>query len=642
MRTPLRVLLVEDSEVDAELILRELQRGGYDPVHLRVTSAATLIEALADRTWDLVLCDYSVPGFRGTEALSLVRSSALDVPFIFVSGTIDEETAVAAMKAGAQDYLIKGKLKRLVPAIERELQEAVVRRERTLAEAALQKLSRAVDHSSSLIVITDATGVIEFANPSMLERMGYTVDEVIGSKPSLWRSGKTSKKEYAKLWETLTAGNDWHGEFENRCKDGSVINVTASISPMMDEHGRISHFISIQEDVTERRALEAQLQQAQKMEAMGQLTGGLAHDLNNLFAVIIGNLDLLQEDLGSDDSAREIAERALKGCLRGSKLTNQLLAFSRRQSLEAEQFDLNQLIAGTTDMLRRTLGTTIEIEVKLAADIPPIFTDPTQLESAFVNLGINARDAMPRGGHLTIETGVVHLDAQDVAATVGVAAGDYVTVSVSDDGTGIPPEVRNKVFEPFFTTKAKGKGTGLGLSMVYGFVKQSGGHIAIDSEVGRGTTVTLYLPQSTGAKKDANETIMIEPDTETGNATILVVEDDDDVRTVVICQLERLGYSIIEARDARTALQLLNEGNAIDLLFTDVVMPGGMSGPELAIEARSLRPNLRVVFTSGYTEAAIENGQIGRLGSLLHKPYRRAELAQKIRDALGRSNPSPK
>ncbi|MGF1594862.1 MAG: PAS domain S-box protein, partial [Kiloniellaceae bacterium] len=598
MGKTIRVLLVEDSADDADLLIREFKRGGFEPQCRRVASAAEYVAALDSQDWDVILCDYTMPGFSGAEALDLLHARGLDIPFIFVSGTLTEEMAVAAMRAGAHDYIVKDRMKRLVPAVERELRDIEARRdqardraereaaerrfrqvltmapdaivatgddfrisvfnraaadlfgyreeeilgkpidqllpqrlaalhrkrmegfaeqagtvrrtnehieivgrrksgeefpaeaavsklvedgrvtflavirdisERRRNEETLRKLSHAVDHSANLILITDREGVIEYVNSSLLARMGYSEQELIGNKPSVWRSQRVDETRYAELWRAILAGEDWHGEFENRCKDGSLVSVSGTIAPIKDETGRITHFISIQEDITERKALEAQLRQAHRMEAVGQLTGGLAHDFNNLLTIVIGNLDLLMEQPRIGGAAAEMARHALDASLRGARLTQQLLAFARRQSLEPEAFDVRERIAATLELLRRTLGEQIAIEIRFAPDLWTVLADPAQLEAAFANLAINARDAMPNGGRLTIEIANKPLDADYAAQNVEVTPGDYVMLAVSDDGTGIDPYVLDKVFEPFFTTKEQGKGTGLGLSMVYGF-----------------------------------------------------------------------------------------------------------------------------------------------------------------------------
>jgi hypothetical protein len=637
MSTPLRLLIVEDSRDDAELLLLEVRRGGFDPDHRRVDTPEDMEAALDSQEWDLILADYSMPRFSGTQALAIVRRRSPDLPFIFVSGTIGEDTAVAAMKAGAQDYLTKSSLKRLVPAIERELREAQTRRERARAEAKLRQLQQAVEQSASLVVITDAEGTIEYVNPRFLQVTGYTAAEVVGRKPSLWKSGATPEAEYAALWRAIRAGDDWRGEFTNRRKDGGLISVFATISPIRDADGRVTHFIAIEEDITQQKVMEEQLRRAQKMEAIGQLTGGLAHDFNNLLTVVIGSLDLLESRLGSIPEARDLAQTALGASLRGADLTRQLLAFARRQSLDPQVCDLNVLVAGMMDLLRRTLGEQIQIAVAPAADLWPALVDPTQVESALANLAINARDAMPEGGALTIATANRHVDATDAAANVEAVPGAYVMLAVSDTGAGMPPEIVARVFEPFFTTKPQGKGTGLGLSMVYGFVKQSRGHVRIDSAVGLGTTVGLYLPKAdaVGARV-AEAEAPTEPQRTRVGATILLVEDNDEVRYIVARQLADLGYRVIEAASAAAALVAMREATPdVDLLFTDVIMPGGMTGLDLAREARKLRPELKVLLTSGFAEESLQGvDRAAEAIGFLGKPYRRHDLARRVHETL--------
>ena len=632
--TPLRVLIVEDQPDDAELVLRELRRGGFAPCHERVDTAEALIAALAREPWDVVVADYSMPHFNGTEALAILRERGYDTPFIFVSGTMGEDAAVEAMRGGAQDFVVKGNIKRLVPAIERELREISDRRARARAEEGLRKLSRSVEHSANLVIITDTSGVIEYVNPKVSEATGYAAEELVGQKPSFWRSGETGDAEYAALWQTILAGKDWRGEFVNRKKDGGTIVVSAVISPIKDESGRITHFIGIQDDITQRKDLEDQLRHAQRMDALGQLTGGMAHDFNNLLTVIIGSLDQLEEQLADRPAAKRAAERAMSAGMRGAELTRNLLAFARRQPLAVKAFDLNQLVATTAELLRRTLGEQIEIRLALAKDLAPAFADPAQVESALTNLAINGRDAMPAGGRLTIETANQRLDAGYAAENVDVVPGDYIMLAVSDTGTGIPPDILGRVFEPFFTTKEHGRGTGLGLAMIYGFAKQSKGHVKIYSEVGHGTTVRLYLPRADAAPAPADTSA----DTGAmprGDAAILLVEDNAQVRDVATEALKSLGYKVHEAEDGASALRILHGGEPIALLLTDIVMPGGINGFELAREARRLRPQLRFLLTSGFTDAALERSRPGDPPMpRLNKPYRRAELARAVRDAL--------
>jgi two-component system cell cycle sensor histidine kinase/response regulator CckA len=636
MPKPLTMLVVDDSEDDTDLLVREVRLGGYDPTYRRVDTPDALKAALFEQEWNLIIGDYTMPRFSGTEALSIVRGTGIDTPFIFVSGTIGEDQAVAAMKAGAQDYLIKGQLKRLVPAIERELREAEFRSERARAIAKLQQLSRAVEQSANLVIISNVDGFVEYINPKFLETMGYAAEDVIGQRFSLWMSGQASESDYQKIWDTIHSGHDWRGGFENRREDGSIVAVAATISPIKDESGHITHFISIQEDVTQRREIEEQLRRAQRIESIGQLTGGLAHDFNNLLSIIVGNLDLLHDEVKAMPSAQPLVDAAMRASLRGADLTRNLLAFARRQSLEANPFSLAEMLLGMADMLKRTLGEQIEVRMDIAADLWPVFADATQVESACLNLAINARDAMPNGGRLTIEARNALLDADYATSNAGVTPGEYVELAVSDTGTGIPPEVIGRVFEPFFTTKEKGKGTGLGLSMIYGFVRQSGGHVKIHSEVGRGTILRLYLPRADALPGAVQEDPVAEPTGEPSAAIILVVEDNPDVRKVAVAQLASLGYRTVEAEDAASALTVLRSNQPIDLLFTDVVMPGGVTGLELGRQAQGLRPGLAVLYTSGFAAASLQDdAQFAMIrNNLVTKPYRLRDLAKKVREIL--------
>ena len=389
-------------------------------------------------------------------------------------------------------------------------------------------------------------------------------------------------------------------------------------------------------DVTDRRATEIQLQQATKMEAVGHLTGGVAHDFNNILTALMGNLELLADRIEGDDKANKFLEICRRAARRGGDLTQRLLAFSRRQVLRPEPTNINLLVHGMAELLQRTLGEDIEIRTILDPDVAEIEVDRSQLESALLNLAINSRDAMPYGGKLTIETTNFHLDQTYSAANPEVRPGDYVRVAVSDTGTGIPAKILDHVFEPFYTTKDIGKGSGLGLSMAFGFVKQSEGHINIYSEVDHGTSVRLYLPQtSTQARNDEGKADVAAAETPRGTESILVVEDDADVRGFAVTILEHLGYSVAAAADGPAALALLDELRPIDLLLTDVILPQGVGGNDVAREIRMRRPGIKVLFVSGYTENGIvHHGRLDNGVELLSKPFTVEQLAQKIREVL--------
>ena len=390
---------------------------------------------------------------------------------------------------------------------------------------------------------------------------------------------------------------------------------------------------ALRESEAERRQTEIALRQSQKMEAVGKLTGGVAHDFNNLLQVIGGNLQLLQRDIAGDERAHRRLETAVSAVERGARLAAQLLAFARRQPLDPVVINLGRLVRGMGDLLRRALGEGIEIETVITGGLWNTLADPNQLENVILNLAINARDAMDGEGRLTIEAGNAMLDDHYALLHQDVVAGQYVMLAISDTGSGMTPDVMERAFEPFFTTKPEGRGTGLGLSMVYGFVKQSGGHIKIYSEVGHGTTIKIYLPRSLQVEVSPAEAVT--GPIEGGTETILVVEDDPEVRATVVELLTELGYRVLKASDGQSALAVIQSGMPVDLLFTDVVMPGPVRSPDLARQAKAILPDLEVLFTSGYTENAIVHG--GRLDpgvSLLSKPYRREDLARKLRHLL--------
>jgi signal transduction histidine kinase len=391
----------------------------------------------------------------------------------------------------------------------------------------------------------------------------------------------------------------------------------------------------------DKNAADLQLRQAQKMEAVGQLTGGVAHDLNNLLTVITGTIEILADAVAHEPKLVEFATMIDDAAQRGAELTQHLLAFARKQPLHPRATDTNELVIGAAKLLRPTLGEHIEIESMLEENAWPALVDPGQFTTALVNLALNARDAMPNGGKLTLETGNVYLDEAYAKAHSEVSPGAYAMIAVSDNGTGIPAAIRDKVFDPFFTTKEAGKGTGLGLSMVYGFVKQSGGHIKIYCEDGHGTCIKIYFPRAGADEIESIDLAMVAP-VQGGTETILVVEDDPLVRHYVTAQLVGLGYRAIPAANADEALVLIDQGTVFDLLFTDVIMPGSKSGRELADEVLQRRPNVKVLYTSGYSERAIiHNGRLDPGVLLLTKPYRRSDLAQMIRVVLGGTRSGP-
>ncbi len=505
------------------------------------------------------------------------------------------------------------------------------------AEGDLRKLFQAIEQSPASVVITDVEGRIEYVNPKFTEATGYTYPEVVGKNPRILKSGATPPEDYAALWKTIRAGKVWRGEFRNRKKSGELFWELAAIAPVRDARGDVTHYVAVKEDITDRKLNEERLRQAEKMHAIGELTGGIAHDFNNLLAIILGNLQLLEE-VERDKDKRELIADSIWSAERGAELTSHLLAFARRQRLDPRVTDLNHVVHGMTDLLRRTLGERIEIREALCEGAWKIKVDQGQLENALLNLVVNARDAMPDGGVLTIETGNAVRTAAEEQGPETVAAGDYAMIAVRDTGSGMPPEVVERIFEPFFTTKKFGKGSGLGLSMVYGFVNQSGGQVTVESAVGEGTTVRLCLPR---AAADESEAVAEAPTRRVpggGGEVILVVEDDARVRRTVTRALRKEGYRVEEAAGSAEALRRMDRLTRLDLLFTDVVLGDSMNGYELAKRILDLRPRTRVLLTSGYAEeAAGPSAPSPPEFALVPKPYRLEILLRRIREALDRT-----
>lgn len=510
--------------------------------------------------------------------------------------------------------------------------------ERRAAEAKLREtrdfFASTLDAMPVMVLYVNADGTVTYCNKQTAEWWRKPVEQIVGRQLIDLVDADYYQRLRPRI-DAVLAGSvqtfTESSEISGRRVDWQVHCIPERIAD-----GPVRGFFSLMHDLSEVKRLEARLVQAQKMEAVGQLTGGIAHDFNNLLGIVIGNLQLLERSLGDQPQQVRKVSTAMRAAMRGADLTRRLLAFARRQILEPEVVDLNRHLKGLDELLHRTLGDSIEVRLEPMDDLWLTRVDPGQIESAILNLAINARDAMPNGGTLTIATHNRVIDAQFCTEHPGLEPGHFVCVSVSDTGIGISTEMLKNVFEPFFTTKEHGKGTGLGLSMVLGFAKQSGGTATIESQVGKGTTVNLLLPRCTDALSRRDDTGMyrLMPG---GRETILVVEDDADLRETSSATLHSLGYNIIQARNPEHALEILSRGDNVDLLFTDIMMPGGMLGPTLAQRARELRPSINVLFTTGYannhvlaTGASVSNSDV------LPKPFRTEDLAQRVRHLLDR------
>jgi PAS domain S-box-containing protein len=885
----LRILLL-DQQPDAELMLHVLRKAGFDCESTIVSSEEEFRRALAPDL-HVILSDFSLSGFTALGALDILRDEQLDIPLIVVTVSQDEDTAAECFKRGAFDYIVKNHLFKLGPAINRVLEHRRLRAEKRAIERRYATLWAAIENSAATVLITDINGTIEYVNPQFTRVTGYSREEVVGQTPRLLKSGLQPPEVYANLWGTILSGAEWRGELANRKKSGELYWEEASISPVLDNEGTITHFVAVKEDITERRRateslrvseeryrglvesqhdlilrvdlehrftfvndaycekfgmtredalagrtfhplvhsddlartlealkglfappyriaveircltaqgtrwiewegaairdrsgavneiqaigrdvterksaetsllanqariefaldtarmgiweidltsgqltwsgtlstvfgltppqspgteeefialihpddrravkddierairerndlinevrivwpdgtirwitgharvlldatgaparmigvaiditerklLEDQFRQAQKMEAIGQLAGGVAHDFNNLLTAIMGYADLISDALEPGDQRLQDISEILHAGERAVTLTRQLLAFSRKQVLHPRLVDLNATVWNTTEWLRRVIPEHIALDLVLAPDLPPTRVDPAQIEQVVMNLAVNARDAMPEGGRLTLETAVVELDEAYAFQHIAARPGRYVRLTVNDTGIGMDANTKRHIFEPFFTTKELGKGTGLGLATVYGIVKQSGGSIWVYSEPNRGSTFKVYLPAAEGIAEPERSVEEVRPTG--GSETILVVEDEALVRHLTRAVLERAGYQVYDAASPHEADVIFPAlADSLDLLITDVVMPGS-SGPSMYERFARLRPGLKVIYMSGYSNKSLaQNGGIdsGEASAFMEKPFTALTLTQKVREVLDR------
>jgi two-component system, cell cycle sensor histidine kinase and response regulator CckA len=643
MKKTLRVLHLEDDRLHAEITRALLAEDGIEYEMARVATEADFVAALAAGQIDLILADFTLPEFNGMTALSIVKEQFPDLPFIFVTGTMGEEIAIDALKRGATDYILKGRLSRLAPAIRRALSETKERSERKRAEEALRSSEEELRHSNEMyraliqaaplaIFQLHVDGTVMSWNAAAERIFGWNEEEVVGEL--LPTVPQEKRKEFA-----LTCGRILQGqtvickELQRQRKDGVLLDISLNAAPVYDAQGNASAILAMVADISEQKNLEKQLRHAQKMEALGTLTGGIAHDFNNILTAIIGYGSLLDLKIDQNDSMRPFVAHILSAADRAVTLTKSLLAFGRKQEIKTRVVDLNSVVSGVESLLLRLLREDIELRTTFASSPCMVMADVGQIEQILMNLTANARNAMPQGGNLAFATSTINLD-RDFVATHGYGTpGSYVLLTVTDNGVGMDAVTMSRIFEPFFTTKGEGKGTGLGLSIAYGIVKQHNGYINCYSEPGKGTTFRIYLP----AVDILAEPVLLSSAEcpPSGTETILLAEDDEPVRVLISSLLEKFGYTVITAHDGKDALvQFHANHDAIQLVLLDVIMPG-KNGREACEEMRKSAPGLKALFTSGYSDNIFQRGEFDEPGfAFIAKPALPAELLRTIRQLL--------
>jgi PAS domain S-box-containing protein len=754
MIAPVRILHLEDNRNDAELVHSVLNTDGLHCEIVRVDTRDDFLINLRDHPFDLIISDYSLPSFDGLSALKIAREQFPSIPFLFVSGTIGEESAIESLVNGATDYVLKNNLSRLIPAVKRALRESEESSKRKTAEEMLRKLSRALEQSPSIVMITDITGNIEFVNPKFTEVAGYSAGEVMGRNPRILKSDKLSEDQYKMLWKTIMSGGEWRGELYNKKKNGEGYWVSSSISPVRNSEGSISHFVAVQEDITGRKRseeklreqaalldidpdaiyvkdmedrvqfwskgaetmygytsdevtgrratefafsevpvdyqqalqkvlndgrwhgewtqktregneivvssrwllvrnehdlpksiyvvntditdqkrLEAQFLRAQRMESIGTMAGGIAHDLNNVLSPIMIAVQLLRKKLkdAEDQKILDMVESLIR---RGAEMVKHIITFAR--GIEGKQMFVQpkHLIQEIDQMVRETFPKNIRVAVQLGNDLWSFSGDPTQVNQILLNLCINARDAMPKGGTLTVGAENTTVDELSARLHTQAKPGPYVVFSVSDTGAGIPAEIKEKIFEPFFTTKEVGKGTGLGLSTSYGIVQSHGGFIHFYSEKNKGTLFKVYFPAVPSRLTREAEIALADLPGGKGE-TVLVIDDEAGITEITKAMLESYGYKVLTAADgAEGVVVCAKHLQEIRAVICDMNMPL-MDGLSTIRAVRKILPNVKVIAVSGFIKedqaVEIENGRENRF---LQKPYHAEQLLTVLAEIL--------
>jgi two-component system, cell cycle sensor histidine kinase and response regulator CckA len=637
MNQLVRILQVEDSESDAGLVLRVLRKAGMEIDSRRVDDAPSLREALRAHTWDVIICDYQLPQFGAPAAFTILQETGLDIPFIVVSGTIGEERAVAMMKSGVNDYLMKSHLERLAPAVQREISEARNRFEHRRANRALAeseaRFNLLFQSDVAGMYVGDAQRITE-TNQYFLQMLGYTPADVRSGAIHFRRLAPSGEEKQwaARLRSAMEDGvcPAFQGNWLR--KDGSPVPVLAGAVRIRS--GADSQLLGFALDLTEQNHLREQLLQSQKIEGLGRLAGGIAHDFNNLLTVISGYSAMVLEDTELSETHREWIEGVAEAAVRAARLTRQLLAFSRKQIAELKVVNLNQVIQDFEKLLVRVIGEDVTLELSLAPDAGLIRADPSQLEQMIMNLAVNARDAMPGNGTIYISTSNRRVERSFSQGLLDIAPGEYIQMTVRDTGPGIPADIVPHIFEPFFTTKEVGRGTGLGLATVYGIVKQAGGWIWLSSEPGQGATFVILLPATSATEVDVAPLAPLVARASPGGETVLLVEDDETIRAFLGKALTQHGYAVLEAPNGRVALELARDQPVIHIALTDAVMPV-MGGADFADRMKIEFPHVPVVCISGY--AGRDWRRQDWAAFYLPKPFTAAEMLSLIRDVLDRS-----
>ena len=644
-RQPLRVLILEDSPQDAELMVATLRRAGYSLSQEVMNSPEQFQQRLEQGDYDVILADYNLGGWNAMDALRILRESGKDVPLVIVTGSLGDEAAVECIKQGAADYILKDRLHRLPAAVEGALRAKAQRESATRLEEqirhAKKEWEQTFDTVPDPVLILDEQFRVKRANRATTRVLGLEFSQLIGQPCYQVVHGRAEPPPECPLQRMLASGKEARCDIEEP-RLGKIFDATAT--PLHNSGVAVLGCVEVLREITERKRVEGQLRQSQKMEAVGQLAGGVAHDFNNLLTAITGYSDLALARLREGDRLRKYVQEIKKAGERAASLTRQLLAFSRRQVLVPQVLDLNSVVGHLQKMLRRLIGEDIDLVTIAAPDLGCVRADPGQMEQVIMNLAVNARDAMPReGGKLTIETANVDLDESYTRSHLDVTPGSYAMLAVSDAGCGMDAETLSHIFEPSYTTKEEAKETGLGLATVYGIVKQSGGHISVASDPGKGTTFKIYLPRVEGS------IVPVRPRHAAGKSahgteTVLLVEDDLTVRDVVREVLQSRGYTVLEATGSNEALEIgeRQASRPIHLMLTDVVMPE-MSGPQLADRLACLHPKMKVLYMSGYADAAVaRHVKLSRDVPYLQKPFAAEALARKVRETLDSSLVEPK